>query len=208
MTLPPGVRIEGPLYPHLTGSLVTTDDVSCPSGYEQLVMAWALALVVVIGVGLPMAAWSITRRLPPSRRAANRLGAGYDSIDRWLRDQYQLPPHERWRVREAVFEGRQVSDAALVQATHGLAAWVLAGGFRTLRLSPALGWVNAVIAIGFTVTGIVLLVTSRHTEGLALGILGLVNCGLFMFAGVGWALSAKQVRHNATQALWLNANDE
>ena len=81
-------------------------------------MAWALVLVVVIGVGLPMAAWSITRRRPSARQAVNRRGAGYDSIDRWLLDQYQLPPHERWRVREAVFAGRQVNDATLARAAR------------------------------------------------------------------------------------------
>ncbi len=46
-------------------------------------MAWALALVVAIGAGLPVAAWSITRRLP-----APRPGRGYDAIDRWLADRH------------------------------------------------------------------------------------------------------------------------
>jgi len=97
-------------------------------------MAWALALVVVIGVGLPVAAWLITRQLPPPR-AMSRLGAGYDAIDKWLLDQYQLAPPERWRVRKAVFRGDQVSDAMLTPATHGPAIRVLGGGFRMLRLS-------------------------------------------------------------------------
>lgn len=171
-------------------------------------MAWALALVVVIGVGLPVAAWSVTRRLPPPRRTVDRLGAGYDAIDRWLLNRYQLPPHERWRVRNAVFTGRQMSDAGLAPAAHGLAERVLAGGFGALRVTPLLGWVNAVAAIGFAAAGIVLLVTSRNTEGLVLGILGVINCGLFMFAGAGWMVTANRVRRNAAQALQLNRASE
>jgi len=90
---------------------------------------------------------------PPPRQTVTRLGVGYDTIDRWLLDRYQLPPHERWRVRDAVFAGRQVSDAALVRAAHGLAARILAGEFGALRLSPVLTWVNVVTAIGFAVAG-------------------------------------------------------
>jgi hypothetical protein len=92
-------------------------------------MAWLWVLVVVIGIGLPMVAWSITRRLPPPRHTVNRLGSGYDAIDRWLLDRYQLPPHDRWRVRTALFACRRVNDATLAQAAEGLAAWVLASGF-------------------------------------------------------------------------------
>jgi hypothetical protein len=52
-----------------------------------------------------------------------------------------------------VFAGRQLSDAALVRAAHGLAARILAGEFGALRLSPVLTWVNVVTAIGFAVAG-------------------------------------------------------
>ena len=110
-------------------------------------MAWALALVAVIGVGLPMAAWLITRRLPPPR-AVSRLGAGYDAVDKWLLDQYRLAPHDRWRVRKVVFQGGQVSQAALTPAARGLATQVLTGGFWLLRLSRLLGWVDLLLAVG------------------------------------------------------------
>jgi hypothetical protein len=167
-------------------------------------MAWALALVVVIGVGLPVAAWLITRRLPPPR-TVGRLGVGYDAIDKWLLDRYQLPPHDRWRVRKAVFQGHQVNDAALARAAHGLATRVLTGGFRVLRLSQVLGWVDLMMGIGFAGTGIFLLITSHDAEGLVLGILSLVNSGLFMFAGMGRALrTPKQIRRNVARALQLN----
>ena len=168
-------------------------------------MAWALALVVVIGVGLPLAAWSITRRLPPPRRSVDRLGIGYDAIDKWLLDQYQLPPRDRWRVRTAVFKGRQVNDATLARAARGLATRVLTGGFRVLRLSQVLGWVDLMAATGFAGAGLVLLITSHHAEGLVLGVIALVNSGLFMFAGVMRALRfPRQIRRNVVKALQLN----
>ncbi len=164
-------------------------------------MAWALTIVVAIGVGLPTAAWLITRRLP-SARPASRLGVGYDAIDKWLLDQYQLPPHDRWRVRKAVFQGSQVNEATLGRATNDLANRVLTGGFRRLRLSQGLGWVELIASVGFAGTGIFLLITM---DGLVLGILGLVNSGLFMFAGMMRARwFPKQIRRNVTKALQLN----
>jgi hypothetical protein len=166
-------------------------------------MAWALALVVVIGVGLPVAAWLVTRRLPPAR-SVGRLGVGYDAIDKWLLDQYQLPPIDRWRVREAVFQGRQVNDATLARAAYGLASRVLTEGFRVLRLSPVLGRVNLMGGIGFAGVGIFLLATSRHTEGLALGVFDLVNSGLLVFSGMYALRDAERTRRNMTKALQLN----
>lgn len=91
-------------------------------------MVWALLLLVaVIGAGLPVSAWAVTRRLPPPR-PGNRLGVGYDSVDKWLLNRYQLPPHDRWQVREAVFRGDQVNDPRLTRAAHELAADLLAIG--------------------------------------------------------------------------------
>lgn len=83
-------------------------------------MLWALALVVAIAIGLLLATWLITRRLPPPR-VTGRLGAGYDAIDRWLLDEYRLAPQDRWRVRDAVFRGGNASEPALIPAMRGLA---------------------------------------------------------------------------------------
>ena len=41
-------------------------------------MAWALVLIPVIGAGLPIAAWSITRQ-PPAPHTTKKLRAGYDA---------------------------------------------------------------------------------------------------------------------------------
>lgn len=167
-------------------------------------MVWALALVVVIGVGLPVAAWLITRRLP-SLRTAGRLGAGYDEVDRWLLDQYQLAWLDRSRVRKAVFQGQEVNDPALIPAAHGLAVQVLANGFKTLRFTQRIGRVELVIGPAYAVFGVVSLITSHHDSKLALGVLAVVNGGLFTLAGVFRALRApKQMRHYAERVLQLN----
>jgi hypothetical protein len=163
--------------------------------------AWVLALVVVVGVGLPVAGWLITRRAPPPR-TADRLGAGSDTIDRWLLDQYQLPPRGRSRVRKAVFQGQQVSEAALAHAAAGLAARVLAGGF-TVQQGAGHTRPCRQLTICYAGLGIFLL-----TDGRALGILTLVGSGLYLFVGVERALRApRRIRRNAARALQLNQDD-
>jgi hypothetical protein len=120
-------------------------------------MAWALAAIMILSVGVPIGAWSYTRLRPPP--PVSRLGTGYDPIDKWLLQRHSLPPLDRERVRTAVFQGRQVDDPTLAPAAHDLAVKVLTGGFRVLRLSPVLGWANMFMAVGFAAAGLVLLIT-------------------------------------------------
>lgn len=160
-------------------------------------MAWALVLVVAIGVGLPVAAWLITRRLPPPS-TAGRAGRGHDAIDRWLADRYQLAWRDRSRVRTAVFRGRPVGEPYLAPAAHGLAAQVLAGRFRVLRWSRRLGWAE----LGLGVTWVIWLSTSRGSEGVVLLVVGVVNTGLWLSVGTWRAwLEPRQIRRHAAQAL-------
>jgi hypothetical protein len=167
-------------------------------------MVWALVLVVAIGVGLPVAAWSITRRLPPPN-TARWAGRGYDAIDRWLAARYRLSWRDRSRVRTAVFGGRPVAEPHLASAAHGLAAQVLAGRFRALRWSRMLGWADLGLGIGLGVTGVAWLITGGHSEGVLLPVLGVVNAGLLLFAGSWRALrEPRQIRRNAAQALRVN----
>jgi len=53
-------------------------------------MAWALVLVAVIAVGLPGAAWWLSRNLKPPAVPLGRPTPRSDPIDRWLLDHYQL----------------------------------------------------------------------------------------------------------------------
>lgn len=168
-------------------------------------MAWALALVAAIAVGLPVGAWLIIRRLP-APRAIRAARTGYDAIDKWLLNEYGLPPRERWRVRNAVFNGSQVSEPALARAVHELATRVLADGFRMLRLSRVLGWIDLAAAAGFAGAGTALLVTGRAQAELVLGALGLVNSVVFLLLGVAYAqVTPRQIRRRAEQARRLNS---
>ena len=63
-------------------------------------MALALGVIVILAIGVPIGAWGLTRLRPPP--AVTSLGAGYDSIDKWLLKKHSLPPLERERVRAAV----------------------------------------------------------------------------------------------------------
>jgi hypothetical protein len=116
-----------------------------------------------------------------------------------------LPSRERWRVRGAVFGSGQVSEPALIQAAHELAARVLAGGFRTLRLRRVAGWMDLAGAAGLASTGIVLLVAGHGQAELAIGGVALINCVILLVTGVARALVVpRQIRRHAEQALQLN----
>ncbi len=134
-------------------------------------MAWAVAFIVILGVGLPVAAWWYSGRRPPS--AVNRLGTSIDRIndriDKWLLKEYQLAPLDRGRIREAVFEGRQLDDPALARAAHQLASEVLRGRLGGLRLPTVMGGVFLVGPVVFAALGIGGLVIS-HDPRYALAI--------------------------------------
>jgi hypothetical protein len=164
-------------------------------------MVWALVLVVVIGVGLPAGAWALTRKLPPPR-PGNRLGVGYDSVDKWLLNRYQLPPHDRWRVRAAVSHGDRVNDRRLAPVAYELAADLLANRPWPMRFMHLGSWVMLGGAVAFACEGIIVLTTS--SDGVAQGVLSLIDSGLFLLGGLLGRRGARQYRHNLTKALQLN----
>lgn len=167
-------------------------------------MAWALALVAVIAVGLPVAAWSITRRLP-APRGIGRLGVGYDAIDKWLLDEYQLAPHDRWHVRNTVFQGRRVDRAALTTAARGLATQVLNGGFLVLRLSRLVGRLSMVLAVALAAISIVALIIGPGTQTLVQAVIWITSSVVLLCAGIAATVFApKRLRRTAEQALRLN----
>jgi hypothetical protein len=162
-------------------------------------MAWALSFIVILGVGLPMAAWWYSRRRPPA--PVTSLGTGYDRIDKWLLTQYQLAPLDRERVRKAVFQGRQLDDPALARAAHQLAVEVLRGKLGGLRLTRVMGAVNLVTAVGFAALGIGGLVSSGHDPRYALAI---VDSALFTVPAVIFVRRLRQARLKVGLALELN----
>ena len=163
-------------------------------------MVWALVLVV-IGVGLPVTAWAVTRKLPPPR-PGDRLGAGFDRVDRWLLNRYHLPPHDRWRVREAVSRGDRVNDPGLARAAHELAADLLANRFLPVRFWRLFSWLMLLASAAFAGGGLVMLTTP--SKGVMEGVVGLIDSALFGLAGTFGRRNSRHVRHNLTKALQLN----
>lgn len=91
-------------------------------------VGWLWTVVTGIAVGVPAGAWAVTRWHPPrpaSSPADSR--ARLDRIDRWLYDRYPLRVTDRWRVRQAVIEGRELSEPKLRQAARDLATALLSG---------------------------------------------------------------------------------
>jgi hypothetical protein len=88
-------------------------------------MWYGLALVTMIGVGLPVCAWWLTGRMarakaPYSRRRIDAFGAPLDAIDVWFADHTDLPALRRWKVRTAVLSGKAVNEESLrpVASSH------------------------------------------------------------------------------------------
>ena len=132
------------------------------------------------------------------------MGMGYDPIDKWLLQQYSLPPIDREQVRTAVFQGRQVDNPALAPAAHDLAAKVLGGEFRVLRMSTGMQWANVIAAVALAGAGMRLLVTSRLWDWqAALGILGLSGWSMLTFVNGMQARRNKRIHQNAAVAMQL-----
>ena len=165
-------------------------------------MVWALAVTVALGIGLPIGAWAYTRLRPPP--PSSRLGTAYDRIDRWLLRRHNLAPSDRERVRQAVFNGRQVGDPDLALAARDLAENVLAGRFRRLRQPYAVLWINVIMTTCFLAMGIFLLVAGRSGEQLAEGATFVFGSAGVAFANVMPRREGKKVLVSAANALQLN----
>ena len=82
-------------------------------------MAWALVLVAVIAVGLPGAAWWLSRNLKPLALPLGRPTPRSDPIDRWLFDHYQLGTVARGQVKTAVVLEGQVPGEPCTRPRSG-----------------------------------------------------------------------------------------
>ena len=74
----------------------------------------------------------------------------------------------RWTANRSARRCSRVVRSAIqrqASAAHDLAAKVLTGGFRVLRLSRVLGWADLMVAIGFAGAGVFLLSTSATQTG-------------------------------------------
>src|SRR5947209_1945897 len=115
-------------------------------------MEWALVLVAVIAIGLPVAAWLLSRNLGPPKRVLGGPVPG-DRADRWLFDHFQLGVMDRSRVRQTVVAGGALHEPELRRAACGLSAKVLQRRRGGARQARALGVFNGALGIGCLVVG-------------------------------------------------------
>jgi hypothetical protein len=124
-----------------------------------------LAVVIVIavaGVALPVALWLTARWRKGKPARPPRLS----EIDAWLAREFDLGPNARRRVRKAVLARDSTAVAGskgaplppeLLGPARALAARVLRGQFRWLRVSRGLGWWHALLAAGYAGFGLFVL---------------------------------------------------
>jgi len=107
-------------------------------------VVWLWLVVVGIAIGLPAATLALVT-------VRQRRGPRLNRIDRWLYARYRLEWLDRSRVKEAVLQGRPLSEPALREAAHGLAGAMLAGqvgGLGVKTITVVIGAdVSLVVAI-------------------------------------------------------------
>ncbi len=163
-------------------------------------MIWGLVALAAIVVGLPVIAWLSTRGM--ARRPAAPLKPYHDRMDQWMHQQYGLGWADCRPIRKAVAEGSRVTDPALEDAAHQLAAATLSGkapGVRRVRLAS-----RAYLVLGVVVaaSGIVALASGAD---LFSAVLLLAEGGLFFaLRWIIWAYTQRRQRGNAARALELN----
>ena len=182
---------------------VTLKQLSVVCGARSVVMAWAVAIIVVIGIGVPTAGWLISRRRGMQRQvSASGLGPPSDAVDKWLIETYRLPALQRWQVRNAVVYGREVADPVLRCAAHDLAGCTLPG-----ELTPGRGLrIGGVAMVAEGAAGMILGIAMVA----AIGGLGVDAAALIpVLFGVRWmakgAATLRIVQQGATRARQLNA---
>lgn len=125
-------------------------------------MAWAWVVVLALAIGLPAALWLRSRNLQPSRDASGSPIPKLDRVDRWLYDRHQLSNLDRWRVRQAVMEGRELQEPPLRQAAHDLAGALLSGEAGSLTRTNQWIWLGANLGL-IAAVAIVALVTRKYS---------------------------------------------
>jgi hypothetical protein len=166
-------------------------------------MAWALTIIVVIGVGLPFAAWRLGRHVDAGRQpSVGGLGPPTDAVDKWLIDQHGLPAPQRWQVRDAVVYGHTVRDPALRPAAHDLAGCALRGELRLGRRIQIGSIVLMAEGAALIAIGIALLVMLGGPGDIVAVLIPFLLGAWYLARGV---IVLRRIRGAARRAYQLNA---
>jgi hypothetical protein len=149
---------------------------------------WLWLVVVGIAIGLPAATLALVT-------VRQRRGPRLNRTDRWLYARYRLEWRDRSRVKEAVLQGRPLSEPALREAAHGLAGAMLAGQVGGLDVKI----ISVVIGADVSLVAAILvfvLATGNYTQ------VGSVIAG---FLGIALAISSyARTRRRIAQGFQVN----
>jgi hypothetical protein len=174
-------------------------------------MAVALALIVLLGVGLPAGGWLLTRRKKFGSRSWPAWLDGrseLDELDQWLADRYQLGADDRDRVCAAVMRGTAVPPH-LDAPVRGLVAAAVGGQFRTVRRARWRFRLTLVAAAAYlpVFAGTILLPRNLglHVATIALSVGALVMYLSFPRSGAQIPVWPGRIRRNSERALSARA---
>ena len=163
-------------------------------------MIWGFVALAAIVVGLPVVAWMATRGM--ARRPAAAFKPYHDGMDKWIHQQYGLDWADCRPIRKAVAEGARVTNPALEDAAHRLAAATLSGKAPAarlirvaIRINIVTGSVLAAFAAGFLLSG---------SNRIAAPVLFADSLLFFIPAGFSWVHVLGRQRNKAARALELN----
>src|SRR5260370_3768994 len=116
-------------------------------------MGWRRAVIFLWGVGLPIAAWRLSRQLESRLQPVGGIGPPTDQVDKWLLEQHHLPAVQRRQVRDAVMYGRMVRDPALQHATRDLAGTAPRGELKLGRSIRIASYITLAAGVGVLAGG-------------------------------------------------------
>lgn len=160
-------------------------------------MIWGLVALAAILVGLPVIAWATTRGL--ARRPATPYRG---RMDAWIHRQYGLDWTDCPPVRTAVAQGSRVTDPALEDAAHRLAAATLYGAAPGTRLVRLMAGIKLVLGAVVAASGIIALASGAARA--ATTVLLVEGAWSAVHGWIDWAYVVRRQRQKAARALEFN----
>jgi hypothetical protein len=187
-------RIIGPGTTRITGRLVRSGP-----GTGRVVW-WALGVVAVILVGLPLTVGLTTRGM--ASRPPRPFRPGYGKTGEWLHERYGLDWRTCVQVEQIVARGERTGDPALEEAVHGLAALIVSGRAPGQRLIRVVSYGSMVLGVGCLIFVIVVLGLGHHVGETP----ALIPYGVFLTLHSWFQLihGPRRQRRRAARALELN----